>query len=300
MIALTTRLYQLFGGPGAAPGFVPLRPRPVIEGLERREFLSAVPWAAHVAAAPVDTGPILTQPLKNVARNFTNVLPLTITGVQVQNGQLVALGQLGGTTFTAPLTLTATPTADPTCPILNLQLAPIHLNLLGLKVDTSAICLAVSAQSGSGNLLGNLLCGVANLLNNGSPLGNILTGLTSTQLSQLLSGITGLLNGAFGQITAPTSLAGAGGGGAAAAAAPAVNVLHLSLGPVNLNLLGLVVKLDNCANGPVTVDITAQPGPGNLLGNLIASLAHLLDRPANQAAILTHLRAVANEILALI
>ena len=298
MTALTTRLYHLFGGFDAAPAVVSLRPRPVIEGLERREFLSAAPLA-HVAAVPVSTGPILTQPLKNVAKNFTNVLPLTITGVQVQNGQLVALGTLGNTAFTAPLTLTATPTADPTCPILNLQLAPIHLNLLGLHVDTSAICLAVSAQSGSGNLLGNLLCGVANLLNSGSPLGNILTGLTSTQLSQLVSGITGLLNGAFGQLTAPTSLGGASAA-PATPTAPAVNVLNLSLGPVNLNLLGLVVKLDNCANGPVTVDITAQPGPGNLLGNLIGSLAHLLDRPANQAAILTHLRSVANEILALI
>lgn len=298
MTVLTTRLYQLFGGFDVAPAVVPLRPRPMVEGLERREFLSAAPFAAP-AAAPVGTGPILTQPLKNVARNFTNVLPLSITGVQVQNGQLVALGTLGNTPFTAPLTLSATPTADPTCPILNLQLGPIHLNLLGLKVDTSAICLAVTAQSGSGNLLGNLLCGVANLLNSGSPLGTILTGLTSTQLSQLLSGVTGLLNGAFGQMTAPTSLGGASST-AATPTAPAVNVLNLSLGPVNLNLLGLVVKLDNCHNGPVTIDITAQPGPGNLLGNLIAGVAHLLDTPANQAAILTHLRQVANQILALI
>jgi len=298
MTALTTRLYQLFGGYDAAPAVISLRPRPVIEGLERREFLSAAPFAAHLAA-PVSTGPILTQPLKNVAKHFTNVLPLTITGVQVQNGQLVALGTLGNTAFTAPLTLSAAPTADPATNILNLQLAPIHLNLLGLHVDTSAICLSITAQSGPGNLLGNLLSGVANLLNNGSPLGTILSGLTSTQLSQLLNGITGLLNGALGQITAPTSLGGASAT-PAAAAAPAVDVLNLSLGPVNLNLLGLVVKLDNCANGPVTVDITAQPGPGNLLGNLIAGVAPLLDPPANQAAILTHLRQVANEILTLI
>jgi hypothetical protein len=299
MIALTTRLHQFFGGGSdAAPAVTSLRPRPVIEGLERREFLSAAPLTATLAA-PVRTGPIITQPLKNVARHFTNVLPLTITGVQVQNGQLVALGTLGGTAFTAPLTLTATPTADPTCPILNLQLAPIHLNLLGLHVDTSAICLSITAQSGNGNLLGNLLCGVANLLNGGTPLGTVLSGLTSTQLSQLLSGVTGLLNGAFGQITAPTSLGGASAT-PATPTAPAVNVLNLSLGPVNLNLLGLVVHLDNCNNGPVTVDITAQPGPGNLLGNLIAGVAHLLDTPANQAAILTHLRQVANEILTLI
>jgi len=57
--------------------------------------------------------------------------------------------------------------ADPTCPILNLRIHAIHLNLLGLKVDTSNICLSITAQSGSGNLLGNLLCGVANGLHGG-------------------------------------------------------------------------------------------------------------------------------------
>jgi len=48
---------------------------------------------------------------------------------------------------------------------------------------------------------------------------------------------------------------------------------------LNLNLLGLVVTLDNCQTpaGPVTVDINAIPGRGNLLGNLLAGLAHALD-----------------------
>jgi hypothetical protein len=49
-------------------------------------------------------------------------------------------------------------------------------------------------------------------------------------------------------------------------------ILHLVLGPVNLNLLGLVVHLNR-----VVLDITAHQGPGNLLGNLLCALAHLLD-----------------------
>jgi len=57
-------------------------------------------------------------------------------------------------------------------------------------------------------------------------------------------------------------------------------ILHLSLGPVNLNLLGLGVKLDNCNNGPITVDLTAipsgQPG-GGLLGNLLIGISNLLN-----------------------
>ena len=52
----------------------------------------------------------------------------------------------------------------------------------------------------------------------------------------------------------------------------ACEILHLELGPIDLNLLGLVVHLDK-----VVLDITAQPGPGNLLGNLLCAIAGLLD-----------------------
>ncbi len=97
------------------------------------------------------------------------VLPLKITNVVNQNGQLVAQGTLGGQSFTAPLTVTAQPTADPTTSILNLQLAPIHLDLLGLSVDTSPICLSITAQSGTENALGNVISNVAGALNSGAP-----------------------------------------------------------------------------------------------------------------------------------
>jgi hypothetical protein len=49
-------------------------------------------------------------------------------------------------------------------------------------------------------------------------------------------------------------------------------ILHLELGPLELNLLGLEMILDNCANGPATVDITGITGRGNLLGNLLCQL----------------------------
>ena len=49
-------------------------------------------------------------------------------------------------------------------------------------------------------------------------------------------------------------------------------ILNLELGPIDLTLLGLNVHLDNCANGPITVDITAVTGQGNLLGNLLCEL----------------------------
>jgi len=268
----------------------------MFEMLESRQMMSAAPAAAIV---PNLVNPVLAQhkALNHVnAHDTASVLPLKITNIALQDGQLVATGTLGSQTFTTPITLSiandapagAAAVAAPAVPILDLSLGPIHLDLLGLKVDTSKICLDIAAQPGAGNLLGNLLSDVANLLNGGTPLGTILGNLTSTNLSTLLNGITGLLNGALGQLTAPTSLAGVTTT-AATAAAPAVNILHLSLGPVDLNLLGLTVGLDNCANGPVTVDITAQPGPGNLLGNLLGGLSHVLDSNASQQGVLSNL-----------
>jgi len=50
------------------------------------------------------------------------------------------------------------------------------------------------------------------------------------------------------------------------------DVLHLELGPLDLDLLGLVVHLDR-----VVLDITAVPGAGNLLGNLLCAIVGLLD-----------------------
>lgn len=70
-------------------------------------------------------------------------------------------------------------------------------------------------------------------------------------------------------VTLPASL---GTGNGPAAPAVACPILHLTLGPLDLNLLGLQVHLDR-----VVLDITAQGGPGNLLGNLLCAIAHLLD-----------------------
>jgi hypothetical protein len=51
-------------------------------------------------------------------------------------------------------------------------------------------------------------------------------------------------------------------------------ILDLVLGPLDLDLLGLVVSLNQ-----VELNITAVPGPGNLLGNLLCAVAGLLDGP---------------------
>ena len=76
--------------------------------------------------------------------------------------------------------------ARASCTILHLVLAPLDLNLLGLMVHLDRVVLDITAVSGQGNLLGNLLCAVAHLLDGG------LAGLLG-QLSDLLNQILGQL-----------------------------------------------------------------------------------------------------------
>ncbi|HEY0949273.1 hypothetical protein [Nocardioides sp.] len=73
-----------------------------------------------------------------------------------------------------------------TCDVLHLVLAPLDLDLLGLKVHLDRVVLDVVANSGSGKLLGNLLCAVTGLLDGG--LGGALGRLT-----RLLNDILGAL-----------------------------------------------------------------------------------------------------------
>jgi hypothetical protein len=219
-----------------------------------------------------------------------NVIPITIQSVTVTGGQLMANGLVGTTPFQSPITLT--PGAIPegsTCPILNLSLGPINLDLLGLNVDTSPICLDITAVPGSGALLGNLLCSIANLLNGGLSQSAVLASLSQQDLATLDSGLTQLLNQAvFVPLSSSEALVSA-----------TCNVLSLAIGPVDLNLLGLRVELDDCSNGPVTLDITANPA-GGLLGELLCSLANLLNGSAAQTAILAVLRNIAALIGALL
>jgi hypothetical protein len=74
------------------------------------------------------------------------------------------------------------------CQILFLDLGPLFLDVLGLQVDLSQIELDITAVPGPGNLLGNLLCAVAGLLDGpGGGLGGA--------IGNLLDRISGILDG---------------------------------------------------------------------------------------------------------
>ena len=132
----------------------------------------------------------ITQAIAGVG-NFTG--QFAVSSVKVVNGELQALGTLTGR-ITDPTTgaligTVATSAAAPvaaagSCSILHLTLGPLDLNLLGLMVHLDQVVLDITAQSGAGNLLGNLLCSVANLLNGGGTLSQI-AGLLNQILAAL-------------------------------------------------------------------------------------------------------------------
>jgi len=109
-------------------------------------------------------------------------------------GNLVGTVSNGAAATTVALNNVTAPVTAATgsCPILSLTLGPLNLNVLGLVIDIpNPINLNIVAQSGPGNLLGNLLCSVAGLLDNGGLLGGSLTQITNL-LNQVL-GIVGAL-----------------------------------------------------------------------------------------------------------
>jgi hypothetical protein len=82
---------------------------------------------------------------------------------------------------------TSAPAALEVCQILDLTLRPLDLDLLGLVVHLDTVHLVINAESGDGQLLGNLLCAVLGLLD-GPLLGDQLAALPN----QILAIINGL------------------------------------------------------------------------------------------------------------
>jgi hypothetical protein len=181
-----------------------------------------------------------------------------VEGVLTATGGTVS-GTIGGLPFTTDLEnfrLEFEPAGMEGCSILDLELAPIDLDLLGLHVDTSPICLSITAFEGEG-LLGDLLCGLSGILDGLLNLDNVTDALEDI--------LTGVLTDALGQTGDPPS-------GAEDICDGDCEVLDLAIGPVDLTLLGLNVHLDDCENGPVQVCLSASEGQG-LLGDLLCGLA---------------------------
>jgi len=108
-----------------------------------------------------------------------------LTKFVTRDGVIYASGLLTGTVSTATGVVGSVartiqlPVAigETSCEILHLDLGPLSLDLLGLQIDLSRIVLDITAQAGAGNLLGNLLCAVTNLLNDPTGLTRLLNSI---------------------------------------------------------------------------------------------------------------------------
>src|SRR5205823_4908934 len=138
----------------------------------------------------------LTVPVTGIVDGAgTFVGTFTVQSIRVVNGRLAAVGTLTGTLTdllgnvigTVTETVTIPLAVSGTCDILHLTLGPVDLSLLGLNVHLNQVVLDISASAAPGNLLGNLLCVVAHLLDNNGPL----TGLTAL-LNRILAIVGGL------------------------------------------------------------------------------------------------------------
>ena len=170
------------------------------------------------AGGPAVAAPPAAPPAAASAANFGNA-PLNVTGTtadgsafagtfapssfQAQDGVLTVTGLVSGTVTSLTGAVTDVPSTEVTttvekalaapgattlaapagaCDIVNLDLGPLDLNVLGLQIDLNQIVLDITAVPGAGNLLGNLLCAVTGLLD-----GNGVSGL-----SNLLNRLFGL------------------------------------------------------------------------------------------------------------
>jgi hypothetical protein len=138
------------------------------------------------------------------------------------------------------------------CDVLELDLRRLHLELLGLIVDLDRVHLTIRADS-NGGVLGALFCSIAGA--NATP-----AQLQRTAARMTRAGRANGLNKGVAGFRAQVAPGFAQTGNICP-------ILDLILGPLDLNLLGLLIHLDR-----VHLTITAERG-GGVLGDLFCSLA---------------------------
>jgi hypothetical protein len=129
-----------------------------------------------------------TQSITGTANGKTYDLTATVSRFVNAHGTLMAVttvtGTENGNTITPITQQVPVIGAHDPCTILDLTLGPLHLDVLGLVVDLNQVHLTITGQTGNGQLLGNLLCGLANALNGSGGAGGL-----ANILNQLLAGL---------------------------------------------------------------------------------------------------------------
>jgi hypothetical protein len=161
---------------------------------------------------------------------------------------------------------------------------------LGLSFAGAGVANAAPSAPAAAPPVTALATPITGTADNGSFAGTFTPSTFSTQNGKLLA--TGVLAGTvrdssgdtIGTVSRTVSMP-------VTVAAVTCQVLNLVLGPLHLDLLGLVVDLNQ-----VHLVITAVQAAGNLLGNLLCAITHLLDGNPTAGG----LAALLNAILALL
>ncbi len=236
--------------------------------------LSLVPAATSAATAPPKRTAAKTLKTKVIVKQFV-----------VRKTGLSALGtaatSVGGATTRQTVTLAAT--TGSSCQVLSLRLDRLNLALLGLRLDVSTVNLRITGNRA--RTLGALFCKLATA----TRIGN-LTGAraAAASLNRRLRERPLQMVGFSAQLypqTVPADAAPAPEPGPASSASarqagttpapsgPTCPVLDLTLGPLNLDLLGLVVDLYGAtAKDPVRVTAVADPAAG-ILGKALCQIS---------------------------
>lgn len=151
-----------------------------------------------------------------------------------------------------------------TCNVLTLNLDQLHVQLLGVDLVTSAINLRITGRKSA--TLGALFCRLARQLKiaKASSARAAAASLNRYLRHQPMHVLR--LRADLPTVTADAAQA--------PAAAPGCKVLDVVLGPLDLDLLGLVVNLYGPdRNTPVEVHVTANPA-GGVLGTVFCKLAN--------------------------
>ncbi len=219
-----------------------------------------------VAAVSVCALAVALAPAANASTSRSSRLSLTakITSFRATAAGVVADGTLtgklrSGTSVardSAPVRFAVVAhRAGTRCNVLTLALAQLDLQLLGVEVKTSAIHLNVYAVPG--RVLGDLFCALSHAK------------VTFPRSASVARALNSRLHGHSLQVFAasePMASAAQGTG-------TVCQVLNLVLGPLHLDLLGLVVDLYGPnPQAPVVVTINADSSKG-LLGQLLCGLA---------------------------
>jgi len=157
------------------------------------------------------------------------------------------------------------------CTVLSLSLQNLRLQLLGLNLVASPINLHITGDRGG--TLGALFCRLAG----GLKLSSLASGRAAARsLNSRLATHPMRVIGVSARLiphTAQVRQAAPPAPAPAPAPAASCDVLDLVLGPLNLNLLGLVVDLYGpTTRSPVEVHVTANPA-GGILGSVFCKLA---------------------------